>query len=275
MLAYIHIEKAAGQTLIRILENNYIYRHCRVAPLKKEHKGIFKWVDLKLLLMFNPFLQALAGHSIVPHSDLLDHRPDIRFITVLREPIERYISHYQYWVQSLNRQISFEDFLSLEDLKDFQTKKIAGSPDLPTAKKILKENIFLAGVLEEFDEFLMVLKKKLAPQQFDIGYERKNVAKSNHIKNQIYAEFNHHREQIEKNNRFDLELYDYIKKELFQKEKQIWLDGEYGKNPAAPQNGFGLKFKRNFVGKLYRNLYMGLIINIIRKSNGLRIGGSY
>ena len=54
MLAFIHIEKAAGQTFIRMLENNFIWRHCRVAPLKKEHLGVFKWADLKMLLSVMP-----------------------------------------------------------------------------------------------------------------------------------------------------------------------------------------------------------------------------
>ncbi len=135
MLAFIHIEKAACQTFTRILENNYVLRSCRVAPLNKEHRGVFKWADLKMLLRINPFIYAFAGHSVVPYSDFDKHLPNIKYITILRDPIQRYISHYQYWLQDLKTQISFEKFMSLEDLKDFQTKKIAGSADLCAAKE--------------------------------------------------------------------------------------------------------------------------------------------
>ena len=64
LLAFIHIEKAAGQTFIRILENNYSYRHCRVAPLKKEHRGIFSADAMKMILFINPFVETISGHSI-------------------------------------------------------------------------------------------------------------------------------------------------------------------------------------------------------------------
>lgn len=275
MLAYIHIEKAAGQTFIRILENNFVYRHCRVAPLRKEHDGVFKWTDLRLLLKVNPFLQALAGHSIVPYSDLSAFRPDIQYITVLRNPVERYLSHYQYWIQALNKNISFEEFLMLEDLMDFQTKKIAGTTDLPAAKRIVKEKIFLAGILDEFDEFLAVLQKKLAPQSFDIAYKRRNVARSNSIKKEILKKFERYRGQIEKNNRLDMELYDYVKNTIFKVEKQTWLENVAISAPDMSQGSIRQDLKKTYIGKLYRNLYMGPIINLIRYCNGLKIGGSY
>ena len=182
-----------------------------MAPLKKKHLGVFKWDDLKMLLRVNPFLCAIAGHSIVPYSDLADHFPDIRYITLLRDPVKRYISHYQYWVQVLKKEISFDKFLSLEDLHNFQTKKIAGSADLFAAKSIIREKIFLTGIVEEFDDFLIVLRDKLAQRHFDIKYERKNVAKSNLIKNRITQNFEKYKERIYSNNRIDNELYKFVK----------------------------------------------------------------
>ena len=274
MLAFIHIEKAAGQTFTRILENNYVIRHCRVAPLNKKHLGVFNWDDLKMLLRVNPFLCAISGHSIAAYSDLADHLPGIRYITLLRDPVERYISQYQYWVQVLKKEISFENFLSLEDIHNFQTKKIAGSSDLFAAKSIINEKIFLTGIVEEFDDFLIVLRDKLAQRYFDIKYTRKNVAKSYLIKNRITQKYEKYKERIYCNNRLDIELYKFVKYNTFPKEKVKFV--KTGKNHIGNgENKLFLKFYREIIGRIYRNLYIGPFINMIRLKNGLKIGGSY
>jgi len=273
ILAYIHIEKAAGQTFIRILENNFILRHCRVAPLHKKHKGIFSAADLNILLKFNPFLKAIAGHSVVPFSNL-DECMKVNYITIFREPVQRYISHFQYWVDVLNRDITFEKFLSLEEIVDFQTKKIAGLPDLGKAKEIVKSKLFLSGVLEEFDDFLKVLKVKLAPQEFDIRYRKKNVAKKNKIKSEIMDDFNKYKDRINNNNQLDLELYDFVKNQLFSEERTTCLEGNEGLSDESEISKIQ-KFKRNIIGGLYRKFYMGPAVDMLRIKNGLKIGGSY
>jgi len=273
ILAFIHIEKAAGQTFIRILENNYVYRHCRVAPLKKEHNGVFQFNDLRLLLKLNPFICALAGHSIVPYSDLSSHGTKIRYVTILRDPVKRYISHYQYWVQALKKHISFEEFLSLEDINNFQIKKIAGTEDLAVAKSMLQEKIFLAGIVEEFEEFLIVLKNKLAPDPFDIAYERRNVAKTNMLRNHIYDRFEEYEQKILQNNHLDMQLYEYVKDELFIAEKERYLGSN--RDLSFDSTSTFKKIRRYIIGKLYRNLYIGPLVNLIRYKNGLKVGGSY
>jgi len=273
ILAFIHIEKAAGQTFTRILENNYIWRHCRVATLKKEHHGVFQWDDLRTLLRINPFLRALAGHSLVPYSNLMDHSPQIKYITILRDPIKRYISHYQYWIQVLKKKISFEEFLSMEYSYNFQTKKIAGTEDLEEAKTILNEKVFLAGIVEEFDQFLVVLKNKLAPEPFDIAYERRNVAQANRVRNRIYEKFEEYEEKIVQNNHLDMQLYKYVKDKLFIQEKERYLGSN--RDSSFDSTLTFNKIRRDIVGKLYRNLYMGPLINLIRYKNGLKVGGSY
>ncbi len=82
------------------------------------------------------------------HSVILKIICKLNYITIFREPVQRYISHFQYWVDVLNRNIHFEKFLSLEELADLQTKKIAGSPDLGKAKETVEDKLFLSGVGE-------------------------------------------------------------------------------------------------------------------------------
>lgn len=273
-LAFIHIEKAAGQTFIRILENNYSYRHCRVAPLKKEHRGIFSADDMKMILYINPFIETISGHSIKPFSDLEDILPNVRYITIMRDPVERYISHYQYWVQRLKYDIAFEDFLRVEEMRNFQTRKIVGSSDVNKAKKILSEKVFLAGTVEKFDDFLTILKAKLAPQKLNFNYTRKNEASINIVKDRIYKNFEKYRSKIMENNLLDIDLYNFVNNNLFQREKKK-MSISTKRLEQEKNNRINFQIKMDFIGKLYRNLYFSPIINIIRFKNGLKVDGSY
>ena len=163
--------------------------------------------------------------------------------------------------------------IDIEELKNFQTKKIAGSANLNTAKKILAEDIFLVGVVEEFDNFLMVLKKKLTPEPFDIMYEQKNVAKSNVIKNIIYKEIEEYGDKIVNNNHLDVQLYEFVRNVLFKEEKDHYLNSSDATSFETQTTV--RRIQRDIVGKFYRNLYIGPIVNLIRHKNGLKVGGSY
>ena len=185
IIAYIHIEKAAGQTMQHILQKNFLYNHCHVKTLKKSEKGVFSSSSMRILLRINPFIKSISGHSIMPFSDLKQKYPNIKYITLMREPFERYISHYQYQVNRMRSSWNFDTFLKQNFTKNFQTKKIAGTENLEKAIKIVKENIFLVGTVDEFDNFLLVLQKKLLPENLNINYKSKNVAKDNRIKSDI------------------------------------------------------------------------------------------
>ena len=274
ILAFIHIEKAAGQTLTRILENNYTYKHCRVTPLKKEHQGIFTADAMRTILRINPFVEAISGHSIKPFSDLEITIPKVRYITLMRNPEERYISHYQYWVKRMKKNIRFEEFLELESMCNFQTMKIAGGPNLEKAKRILRKNIFLAGTVEEFDAFLIVLKAKISPINLECVYTRKNIAKNTEIKRFINNNRMKYRDKIIENNLLDIELYHFVKDELFKKEKKA-LSISHESLMLNKKGKTTFQIKNEFIGKLYRNFFFSPMIKMLRFKNGLDMSGSY
>lgn len=274
LIAFVHIEKGAGQTFIRILENNFTYKHCRVAPFSQQHKGIFKANDLKKIFRINPFTQAISGHSIKPYSDLNTYMPNIHYVTIIRDPVERYISHYQYWVKNLNKKIRFEEFLKIDAMRDFQTKKIAGIPQIEEAKRVLLEKFLLVGLLEDFDTFLSLLKIKLLPFKFNCMYEKKNIAKDNSIKIKIKNNMHKFKKEIIRNNKKDIELYHFVKESLLKKE--LNLAEILNRNTCQDfEHSYRYQTKRELIGKLYRNFYYGPIFTILRYKNGLDIRGSY
>jgi hypothetical protein len=125
---------------------------------------------------------ALCGHIVFGLRDLLP--PDTRYVTVLREPVERTLSHYGYLVAPrdpalhphglLSRDSPYRPEMSLEEclsdpdylLDNLQTRMIVcrRSPfeELPVdaleqAKKHLQERFAFVGVTERLDELIVLL----------------------------------------------------------------------------------------------------------------------
>jgi hypothetical protein len=274
LIAFVHIEKAAGTTFTSILQQNYLFRHCAVKTLKKKEKRIFSAESMKIIYFINPFVKSISGHSVMPFSDLGKIVPDIRYVTILRDPYTRYISHYQHQVEKMGSNFSFKDFLNADFTHNFQTLKIAGTPDIEKAIQILN-SFFLVGVLEEFDKFLMILQKKLLPRKFDIIYTPKNIAKKKEIEKTILRNMDKYRNQIADRNRLDIELYNYVRNCLFAKEKITYLHShreEYTGHKKKKSIIF--KFKFNMY-RIYQKAYYSQMIKIFRFIHGLPSHGSY
>lgn len=270
-LAFVHLKKNAGTTLIHILRLNFFMRHCDVKILSKTSDSIFQAEDMKKVLTLNPLIKSIAGHSVKPYGSLYRTYPRIRFITLLRDPVQRYISQYQYNVEKLGADLSFDDYLQDKFSFNKQTRAIAGSEDIVLAKNILSERFFLVGIVEEFDEFLILLKKKLEPIKFRPGYKVQNIAKKgSQIGKHLEEQQNKYLDQIIERNLLDMELYDYCKNEILTKEKK-----EYGPTyeyDAEKFKGRNKNFPRNFLRYLdyaCRKCYYESTFAFIRKFNGL------
>ncbi|WP_456443806.1 hypothetical protein [Caldithrix abyssi] len=91
------------------------------------------------------------------------------------------------------------------------TKRICGKDDAELAIQCLKEKFKFVGLVEQFDESLLLLKHFLHLNGYNIYYEIQNVnrQKSNQ---QISKET---LEQIKEMNQNDLKIYEFMKKTLF------------------------------------------------------------
>ena len=276
LLAFVHIEKAAGTTLLYLLRRNYLFRYLDVRPLRAEGDGVFNAEDLCACLRINPFLRCIGGHAVRPFSDLEVVAPDIRYVTLLREPVQRYLSQYRYWVRELGKDWSLEQFLEHEPSQDFQTRKIAGSRSVASAIRILQDRFFLVGVAEQFDEFLIELRHKLLPDRFAAHYSRRNVASEGRdVLNAALIE--QHAERIRAANRGDLELYRYVLDELIPRQRAAY-SGDFAAELAEFRrsnervDGLGARL---LADALCRKLYYEPITGMIRLRHGLPMRGSY
>ena len=102
---------------------------------------------------------------------------DSRYITFLRDPVERTLSHY-YRARSVRKRdpipedLSFEDVLAGGDYlyDNLQTRMLSGDPEpfgevtqemLEQAKENLSERFISFGLADRFDESLVLLKRSL------------------------------------------------------------------------------------------------------------------
>lgn len=273
IFAFVHIEKAAGTTLNHILRKNFFPNYIDVRPLKYSSIGVFQRADLKTYLKINPRLKCVSGHSIKPGSLFLDG-VDIKFFTVLRDPVQRYLSQFRYLSKIQSIKNDFEFFLANKHFNNYQTKKIAGDENLEKAKLILSENMMEVGVVEEFNSFLLRLKRSLYPLKFDPKYTKKNITGRDELKYKLLAKYE---EEILSRNEMDIELYRYVFDQLI-----VARNKEYGQKLLAKDldafrrdNVFTKTHTKNYADYVIRKMYYEPITGHIRKKSGMPAKGSY
>ncbi|SRR6266545_19635 len=181
-LIFIHIPKAAGQTINSIVARQYPRRqilHMEGRLGKTQVPSVEDASQAKIFLghLHYGFHEHLQGAST--------------YVTVVREPVSRVLSLYRYIATNpqhhLHEQVMqghLTDFVSgqidAEEVENGQTRQIAGvtegTPDassLARAKQNLQVDFAVVGVVERFDESIILFKRRLGWRV--PFYVRKNV----------------------------------------------------------------------------------------------------
>ncbi len=261
IIAFVHIEKAAGTTLIHLLRRHFLFAYCDVRPLSKASGKRFTPRDLQQVLRINPFVRCIGGHAVLPHGPLAEGWPGMRYITLLRDPVSRYVSQFRYTRDKKGRGHSFEDFLANDWYANFQTRKIAGVDDPDAAKRILEERFVAVGTVERFDLFVEALRAILG-QGFAARYRRCNVASRTEETDRIRQAYG---TEIMDRNRADLELYRFVEASLGKSPEPAALHAEVSETPSV----------LSAAALAFRKLYVEPRIGLRRSLNGLSWSGSY
>ncbi len=233
-LIFIHLPKTAGVTFEQVLLRQYAREEAYA--IYPADPGVERFNQLAEARRAS--IRFLHGHMAFGLHEMLPTRA--RYVTLLRDPVDRVISHYHYVLRTPQHRL-YDRVAGGMDLRSYvesdisgevsngQTARIAGelfvtseeaTPALLLrAKQHIRDNFLLVGLTERFDETLLLLKKRLgwtAP----IFYRKRNVTRGRPAVSSIPAET---LRAIERHNELDLELYAFAQGLLAE---QIAEEGE-------------------------------------------------
>ncbi|MBL6729990.1 MAG: sulfotransferase family 2 domain-containing protein [Bacteroidia bacterium] len=275
-ICFIHIEKCGGITLHHLIQNNLpFYVNLRSWYYWSNEPGkYFTKDDLLDLSRYLPFIQGIGGHTtrvFAEYEEAIEN--SIIYLSFLRDPIQRYMSHINYQRQVMGINWDISDFISDNRFDNYQTVRLAGSEDVLEAKRILNKKIDFVGIVEEFDVSLLLLKNSYPEIFWNVQYERKNtteVKKSTLNFKELDKDIQN---KIVYNNRLDIELYHYAKEEIFNVNKMKYKgdidnDLEYFKRKNET---YRYPFFKSKLLLLYRNIMRYILQPIFNRSMRKRI----
>ena len=227
LLIYLHIPKTGGTTLRDIIYRQYPSKNILTIPTLNESKSIINNLSRNREKQLD-IIQGHLQHGI--HESL---EKNIKYFTIIREPIKRVLSTYYYIISQPNNPQNLSNNKNTMSIYEYinsginpflingQTQLIAGkkcsindplikSNELLTmAKDNINKNFIFTGTTEQFDESILLLKRILnwkSPY-----YSRANRTKNKPDYSKIEAEI---RGFIEDHNQLDIDLYNYVNKSI-------------------------------------------------------------
>ena len=244
MLVFIHINKTAGSTVRYILRSTFGVNHCEVEPWHAPWiDPPFSSQDLQRLRKLYPHLESIAGHRITGYVDLQEDGIEFKYFSFMRDPLKTCASRFQYNIQYRKKKnLVFEEWIQKDWPRNHQTKTFAGTADVKKAIQTIKDKNIFIGLTERFDESMMLLKA-LKAKNLNISYQPVNVARKNSIAERLLSDESTRQMLIEAN-QADLELYDFVKKELYPS-----FQREYGPNLEKDVANYHNNRDKNFNGR--------------------------
>jgi hypothetical protein len=267
LFAFVHIEKAAGTSLIHVLRRAFFLRYFDVAPVYPGPHKFLKAKDLRALLRVYPWTRCIGGHSVVPFSDLDSAFPSLRYITLFREPCARYVSQYIFWRDKMGWDISFEQFLERKDAQNVQTKRIVGRSRAEQAKEVLAERFALVGTVEAFPKFLSALEQVTGREGLGSLVMRRNVSSKTDEAQELHERY---RDRILENNYADLPVYEFVRTALAPR-----IDSESASSRPAEAHRNPSRDWRLLTDYAIRKIWLQPATAALRLSNGLGARGTY
>ncbi|MCF8359108.1 MAG: class I SAM-dependent methyltransferase [Prolixibacteraceae bacterium] len=222
-----HIPKTAGTSLRTTFNDsfakqNILYHYNSIGACSPE---IWKWkfaqnqtisdIDIINIIIERP-IYLIIGHFGFPEQfgfdNLLSIFPNAKSITFFRNPKDHICSLYLFSKKYFGESRSFEEYISLNYTRNYQTNALCG---------LKIEEFSFIGLVEMFSESIFLLNRK-----FDLNL--KNVFFNINSENKINSHYNYSDfanstvwKKFEEFNQSDIKLYNMIHQNLLQEAKKI------------------------------------------------------
>lgn len=217
-IVYLHIPKTGGRSLQNILLRSFSEDEIIVDGHERMDE-IAAWPeDRKRKIRYFQGHFIFGAHRLLPQPS--------RYITTLREPVDRVISHYYFikrcTAHPLNEivnkgEIDLEGYVTsgvCDEVSNDQTRMIAGvsreaSVSADDMFRMARDNIenqfILAGLVERFDETLLLLKRQLGLRHIFYGVRNQTIGRP--LRDNVPGKI---QDQIRERNTADIQLYEYV-----------------------------------------------------------------
>lgn len=257
-VAFVHIPKAGGSTLHRIIDRQYPRRTILRLDMQRSD-----WPAVIAGISEKQKQEALCLRGHMPYGVHKFIARETRYITILRDPVKRFVSKYKNLLREperapelgipLDRLGTLEDFTAFQverNAMNFQTRMIAGYldlanplppyPPLPAdalevALRNIERDFAVVGIMERFDESLVLMKQALG--WGTLLYARQNVSYQGLKPAQIPQET---LDLIRAHNSLDDEMYRWARAELDRKIEEA--GAEFHADLRRTRNLSGLVF---------------------------------
>jgi hypothetical protein len=217
---FVHIQKTGGSTLRLIVRREYGADGLVRLIASEASEQLASYVA-------SPEARATV-RAIIGHGAFADRHAlpiDARFVTMLREPVARVVSHHAFaqrtphlGVGAYSQGMSLREFVESDvtrpRIHNLQTRLLGRvEPDeaitramLAAAKHNLEQHFAVVGLTERFDESILLMRRALGWKRWPF-YERRNVtprsAGSAPLSDDVLA-------LIREHNALDIELYEWV-----------------------------------------------------------------
>lgn len=227
IIVFSHIPKTAGTSLKYLTR-----RHFGVNELDAKYRGssaIYTLSDLKRDKMLYPNLSLLAGHCIKPYVDFGSFECNMLWFTFLRNPINRYVSHYVHQQTGKNENYKMDIFSWAKKFRrsNWMVRMIAGEENLDKAKEMLNKFHFI-GLTEKFDISMIMFKQAFNIPTFNVSLSKsKMIVRDTALKDEIFNNYDRYENLLKLENSLDIELYEYFLDDIWPKQlKQFSIQSE-------------------------------------------------
>jgi hypothetical protein len=214
MIISLHLPKTAGSSFRfalathfgRALLLDYADPPIMSVPAYERNRGALK-ASIRNGNRGRPGIECIHGHFLPLKYLLLGARQEVTFITWMRHPVERMVSHYRYWrriydprkAQGLQQTVveqawSLERFCLGPELRNFYAQFLWGFP---------LEQFAFVGITEFYEEDLAYFSREYLGTTLDL--HRENVGHRAGTRYEIDPGL---RAQVERHHDWDMELYE-------------------------------------------------------------------